>query len=209
MAIGLLLNGVHGSGKTTLSKFLERLGFKRIAGDAAEVYKDRIASMDTYLRESLFIYHNHAAFSLFIDELRLGNNVVIDPSPLFSTPYVKYFLRENSKSLIRKNWKIYEDLISYLKKVARNSILVHVGLILENKSDISIITRRIKKRKDRKLLKKEEINEDYINYVNKEVIRLLRKLESKNEHVIYIQATLSVEEQAKRIMDYLKRNKLL
>ncbi len=183
--------GVHGVGKTATAAVLEGLGYRYIRVEAIEVAQ----ALSPVYRQILFFSKYVADF---IKAISVPSNkpIVFDSHPLVVIPYTEYWL---SKAGIGEQ-EINEVVNSFIEIVKR---LPKVSLLVALKPEsVTTVVERIKLRS--RFNAHEELNEEYIRYVNEGILRLTDEIGPEiAEKVAYVRAEDEMEYRGKVINDLL------
>ena len=186
----ILLYGVHGGGKTLVSKLVAQdAGIPYINVDPAE--KTDVTKMDPFERQVFFAKQTLEGYL----KAKQMKNVwpVLDFAPLHTTVYAEWFLNGRHRELNQYLWK------EFMKVYDGNGI--HVFFMIEK--DYEVVLRRIKER-NREGMVSEEADRKYIEFINSRMWSLYKRLKSMGERVYNVPADATIRKKINVFWDIVE-----
>ena len=187
------LHGVHGGGKTFVARpIAEDIGARFVVTDAAERFPD-VISFRPELRQYVYLYDTLSGFSYALGLAQQGEAVFLDFGPLHSIPYIKWFLRDGGNEhiqLVREGEKRLRE--------RSNAKVVNVFFVVEK--NYERVIERIRRRA-RPGFVKEELDINYLRYIDTEMKQLIRQLQDEGQDVEIVPADASIAEKVARLWE--------
>ena len=198
MSVVFALHGVHGSGKTHVSRIMaEDLGLKYILSDAADHFPE-VLSFDPLLRQHVYTHLSLLNYSRALGIASNGDAVVLDFGPLQAIPYIRWFLGERGKhieEILRRNVDILNG--------EGNAGVVNVFFVI--RKDPDIVIERIARRA-RKGFLNEELDKNYLEFIDNGMKELAEELRENGETVEFIEADATFLEKALRFKEIVEKH---
>ncbi len=194
-----VLHGVHGAGKTFVSKpVAEDLGMKVVYTDAAASFPE-VVSYDFHLRESLFAHHSLAGYAHALGLASQGKGVFLDFGPRHTIPYIKWFLGERGKVIIEQIERGMENIR------APGVEVVNVFFVIEK--DPEVVIERIRRRARERFLE-EELNREYLLFIDREMKKLADEMKDRGERVEFVPADAPIVVKVKRLWEIASKGEV-
>ncbi len=191
MSVAFILHGVHGGGKTFVSRpIAEDLGAKFVVTDAAERFPE-VLNFQPDLRQYVYSYNALGGYSYALGLAEKGSIVFLDFGPLHSIPYIKWFLGEKSKPWI-------DFVTENERRVREKSRVKIVNIFFVVEKDHNLVLERIRRRA-RPGFVNEETNPDYLRFINSKMKKLMEQLEKEGQIVETVPADASIVEKVNRL----------
>lgn len=185
------LHGVHGGGKTFISKpVAEDLGVEFVEVDAVNRFED-IPGLDPFFRQKLYAHNALAGYAYVLGQP--SKNFFLDFGPRQVLPYTEWFLGRN-------NQEIVEYINHSIKRLEEKTktIIVNIFFVIDKNPDI--VLQRIARRQRENLLH-EERNREYLLFIDTRMKEIAKRLEENGAIVEYIPADGSVAHKVKKLWE--------
>lgn len=195
MGAVVFLYGVHGSGKSLLGKMFsddENIRYFNVNDIERQIEIFKLHPLDRQLIFTYSLLKNTIVAFRFASE---GHITMVDYGFAQIEAYTKWWIKKKSelsivKSIIDQNYKRLIELYPNIK-------IVHIFLLVSSQDGYQKIIERLKNRRKPGL--EEEINIDYIKFIDKNLKKISRDLRSRGERVHIIPAEKSYKEKYEMI----------
>lgn len=187
------LYGVHGAGKSYIAKpVAEDLGLLYVQADAMEIKGADVQKVSPFARQSLFILSALAGYVNALDLAQREKPVILDFGPYQTDPYIRWWVRQKDEqerllTLLYKSAESVENQYSDIE-------IHHVFFLITRKNGLEIIRERIWRRNRPESVKREECDEQYIEFVDSRLREIADQFEREGKAVHVIPAELNIKE---------------
>lgn len=191
MSVAFVLHGVHGGGKTFVSRpIAEDLGAKFVITDAAEQFPE-VVNFFPDLRQYVYSYSALSGYSYALGLAQKGHVVFLDFGPLHSIPYIRWFLKGSSEPWV--NFVVENE-----RKVREKAKIKIVNVFFVVERDYNKVLERIRKRA-RPGFVNEEADPEYLRFIDHQMKELMRKMEEDGQIVESVPADAPIVEKVNRL----------
>ena len=191
MSTAFILHGVHGGGKTFVSRpIAEDLGAKFVITDAAEHFPEVLNFLPD-LRQYVYSYSALSGYSYALGLAQKGSTVFLDFGPRHSIPYIKWFMGRGSGSWV-------DFVMENERRVRERAGVKVVNIFFVVERDYERVLERIKRRARPGFLK-EETNPEYLRFIDAEMKRLMNTLREEGQIVEKVAADAPLIEKVNKL----------
>ncbi len=191
MPVAFVLHGVHGGGKSFISRpIAEDVGAKFVVTDAADRFPE-VIEFDPIHRQLVYTLSSLQGYSYALGITRKGKPAFLDFGPLQSIPYIRWFLGRDGawlEDFLLQNTAVIEKQVG--------SKVVNIFFVV--KESYEKVLERIRRRARPGFLK-EESNPEYLRFIDQEMKSLARRLEEEGKIVETVPADAPIVEKVGRL----------
>ncbi len=195
--VAIAFIGVHGIGKTTTARSLNKHGFRYKPVEAIHV----AYGLKPIERQTLFFVKYVYDFLSMLSRAE-GKNVVFDSHPLITLPYTEYWLSRSGvgASNIKKTISSFTSILGLLPSI---DMIVYLKM-----NRIDVVVERILSRK--RFSASEEIDPDYIRFIDERLGDYMsEQCPNLARRCLEMDGTLELQARKEKILSILEKEGIL